>query len=314
MKTMRDFKKIISFIALVLFCINVHATNFLVNDGDSFLPKDWAIGSMSYKEVAAKLGYNQNQFFIYRDRVKSPKINFVIISILEGKVLFLDVNDGINFISKNELSNYLVNFHYNAEMDDLRYLGKLEKAISNIEDNYSLDYVSRALKINVPESCSDTSLVDIKNKLKYVFKDKRLISFTTTDGLGKWARFYKKGNYYPVVEKYAKLYWKNNNEKIIWELNTICDALAKIPSGFDNEYCGRFGENGGDTFNAKVMTVALYGDNDISEKELIDITHNKVRRDGKMTYYGKNCTRYFYKDFYFLFDEKGKLYKVIDNR
>jgi hypothetical protein len=114
------------------------------------------------------------------------------------------------------------------------------------------------------------------------------------------------------MEKYAKNYWGTNQDKIIWELNTQSDAWSKIPSLFQNNYCYLFSENNGEVCNAKIMNITLYGDTSITENEFKDITHNKAKFDGILTYYGKRCRRYSYMDYYFLFEEDGTFYKVVE--
>lgn len=50
----------------------------------------------------------------------------------------------------------------------------------------------------------------------------------------------------------------------------------------------------------------------LDEQSFKDITHNKAKFDGVMSYYGKDCRRYSYGDFYFLFNQRGEFYKVVE--
>lgn len=303
-------KKIFLILLLSVLYQQMYA-KYLIREGDKFVPKEWANSGLSLNDVAEHLGYTQSQFFFYFDDNKNVAgIRSVMMKIITSYVLFLDVEDNVSIVTESQVKEFLSDFNYEKRITSYNYYDILQKSVES--KDFSLKFMVDALGINCSENCTDTIINDSDRKYKYVFKNGILAEFIPTDGLGRWARYYQEGNYFSDMEAWAKSYWKTNKEKIIWELNTECNAWAKIPSGLNSKYCYMFAENNGEICNAKVMAIALYGDTDINEQGFKDITHNKAKFDGAMSYYGKNCNRYSYGDFYFLFNQKGEFNKVVE--
>lgn len=302
-------KRLVILFTLSLFSQFINA-KYLICENGEYVTKEWANDDLSFNDVASHLGYTSEQYFTYRDRKIDSPIRFVMMELITSKIIFLLVNDGGAKISQNDVDYYLKNYSYKEMIRPHDYADRIQSGVDS--HNFSIRFFIRTLGIDCDENCKDTTIVDNQNQYKYIFKDGILFDFVPTDGLGRWARFYKDGNYFPIMKEYAESYWKGNKKKVIWEINIQSNALAKIPKGFDNDYCYLFAEYDDRVFNAKIMNVALYGDTDLTEQEFVDITHNSAKNDGLMSYYGKNCKRYCYKDFYFLFDSKGKFYKVVE--
>lgn len=303
-------KKIFVLFMLSLIINNADAKIF-IHEGHNYVEKEWAKDSVPSNVFEEHLGYLSSQYFWYKDfDNESTSIISTYHKLGTAEILFVETEDDVMSLTESEVNDYILNFDYNKRITAFDYARIIDEACNN--KNFTLRFMTEILSMKYIENCKDTMLIDKKNKYKYIFENGILVNAIPTDGLKAWARSYQDCDYFKIMKEYAKSYWKNNNDKIIWELNTQCDAWAKIPSGFTNKFCYLFAEYETKICNAKIMNVALYGDTNINEQELKDITHNKVRFDGEKTYFGKYCKRYSYKGYYFLFDRNGKFYKVME--
>lgn len=282
---------------------------YYIQENNTWKTKVFSEGE-KYSDVLEKLGYNKDMY--RRQTYLDDKEIFygVFRQIFTGKIILIYPEKTGSKFSMQLLSD--INANYKLDLENKMYSEKiLTKGCEN--GTLSIEYLKEVMSI------PNTSVVktgDLKSeKFGYIlsFKNGLLTSFKTVDGLGYWARFYKDQDYFKVMKKYAEDYWGKNNPKVIWEINTQCDARAKIPGDFDNEDCGIFSENNGTICNAKIMIMAFYDDTDITENDFKAITHNKARFKGVTEILSKKVRKYVYMHYQFFFNLDGSYNSCLVN-
>lgn len=307
MKSMKGIFMLVIYLSSITSFAQTQYNNFIKKNGE-WIKTDMHVYGDSACQV---LGYTQEMFRRQSGRHGESHIESIYRKLFSGDIIVVTTMSDVDIITDNNINLYGAKYDQKSENRAINTEDILQRGIE--KRTLTLPFLCEVM--DIPYSNFETDNVTLTStKYKYIltFEKGILVNYKPSDGLGKWARYLQEGQYFSKMEKYAKNYWGTNQDKIIGELNTQSDAWSKIPSLFQNNYCYLFSENNGEVCNAKIMNITLYGDTSITENEFKDITHNKAKFDGILTYYGKRCRRYSYMDYYFLFEEDGTFYKVVE--
>lgn len=308
MKSMKSYFALIFCLSAITSVAQTQYNNFVKKNG-AWIKTDIHV----YGDSACRvLGYTKEMFHRQSGRHGESRIESIYRKLFSGDIIVVTTMSDVEIITDNNIQLYGAKYDQNTENRAINTEEILQRGIE--KKTLTLPFLCEVMEIPYSDyETDDVTLTSTKYKYILTFEKGILVNFKPSDGLGKWARYLQEGPYFLKMERYAKSYWGTNQEKIIWELNIQSDAWSKIPSMYQNDYCYLFSENNGEICNAKIMNIALYGDTNITENEFKDISHNKAKFDGILTYYGKRCRRYSYMDYFFLFEDNGTFYKVVKN-
>lgn len=259
----------------------------------------------SIRDILKTLGYESNMYYSYFDLEKNSDINLVCFKILTSDVICVFTKEHVLDIREQDVKAYLSNFDFSHEYATYKREDNLKEGIE--KKNLSIEFLAEALEIPYSKSTTDTMLICNKFNYNLYFKEGYLSKFESSDGYNSSAKEFKEKNieYFKKMKLLAQEYWGNDKESIINELNTQCEALYKIPDGFQNEYLNRFSQKYG-CFNFKIVSVLYYEDN-ISLREFKDICHNEIKFVSTEIIDGYDVYVYEYKKALFIFLKDGTL-------
>ncbi len=248
-------KKLTISLFLIFGITNLALTQIFIPEGEMFVEKKITLEKQTLSNIAKSLGYNPEQFYIYSDYYDNEKIIWAVaFKSFTDKIIFVAVNNELKTLTKEMVDKYLINYNFSKEFDSYDIEATLNDGISN--KSLTSEFLSDVFNIQVIKN-GEMNATSIGYKL--VLKDGYLISYSTSDGLNKWARDWKE-NYPNTFEKYkiaAEKYWGNKSIEVINEINTQADAFVKTPSGMQNEFIDLHRTNE-ETINFKMLLVSHY--------------------------------------------------------
>ncbi len=276
------------------------SSGIFIPNGDQFSELTDYIGEGSINDITIHLGYHPDQTKVYfGDFDQNFDVVDVIIEIFSCNIVFVLTKDTVTKLDKSKVDYFLRDFDYDSEFDSYDIDSIFQTGIENM--SLSIEFLTRVLNINNAEP---NGVFYAKSLDLYLsFKDGLLIDFRSTDGLSKWARYYKQLNpdFIFNIEKTAMKFWGVEKSKIINEINIQCDALASVPEGFKNEFIQLHETNFGST-NYFMLLVCHY-EHEISLSQFIEINHGRYK-----TYTSSNSVIKFGLDrFIYEFSVDGSL-------
>lgn len=251
-------KKKILFLFISILTFNIiHSKVFIPKDG-RFIEKQLVLKKETALNIANSLGYNSEQFYgHFNFKSKNKDIVFVGFKIFTDEIIFVWTKNSINNLKTSSVNEFLSNFDMKKEFDAYRIEGVLEDGIKN--KSLTATFLSEIFNLENPGLNGILNATIIGYKIE--FKQGIINKFYPSDGLNKWAKQWK-FNFPELYNSYrnaAQKYWKDDENKIIEEINIQADAYANTPQGFANEYINSYSTLEG-TVNFKMLMVAHYND------------------------------------------------------
>jgi len=293
-------------ITVIFLCISLYNYGkvFIPQNG-GFVEKAINIEIESINNIAKYLGYNTEQFYTYMNfKSNIEDIIAVVFKSFTDEIICIVTNDSIENLSSDRVNKYLSEFDLKKEFNSYQIESTLNDGITN--KSLTGDFLADVLKTDVPEP--NGTIFTSRIGLKIEFAQGIIKSFSSSDGLNKWARSwkYEQPELFESYEKAAQKYWGNNIEKIINEINIQADAWSNIPNGFQNEYVDFYRTDEG-TINFKMLLVSNYNE-PITLKEFKEINSGRYQlMDEFNTPEGYKRTTYRLIYTFYTFSQDGKL-------
>ena len=197
----------------------------------TFIPKDDSferleLDTISFDKTSEHFGYHPDQLRLYSDY---QDFSFVWI----GYKIFTD--EIIHIAARHEaLTSEIVERYtvdYSAKYDSADVEDILDRGIEN--ESLTSEYLSDVLKLGKVDP--NGSVVSAFIGYELTFLDGKLIGYSATDGLNKWAKLIKKTNPKLFSSYVIAIRKRGGTEEMVREeINAQCDAFATIPQGLLN--------------------------------------------------------------------------------
>jgi len=238
------------------------------------------ISNRSITGIAKHLGYHPDQIHTFGgyDEAES-KIIFVVLEVFSMNVIFALTENSVLHLSENEVNDFIKDFDYNFEYKSTMVEDTLLSGIEN--KSLKIGFLCRIFDIE--HKLWEDQILFEKIGVHAFFVNGYLAAFRLVDEeLGKWARYFKGLNPsgFSDYAEVAKLYWKDDYDKITYELNAQFEAWADSPKATNDEHIPlhttRFG-----TINFVMLLVCHYGKHiDIEQFEVIN--HQGIKKYQKV--------------------------------
>lgn len=281
-----------------LFGGNKQSSGLFIPDNSGFKELTDEIPIKSINAISEHLGYHPDQVYSYYEGQESKSdISNVIVEVFSRNIVFVLTKDTVTKLDKKRVDNYLRNFTVKNVFNSYTSESILEDGIEN--KSLKIGFLARVLNIEDPEQ---NGMIFVESLGLYLFFiDGYLVNFQSSDGLNEWAKFWKdrNTNLFSSYEKTAKLYWGNDINKVIEEINIQADSWAKIPQAMDNEYITLHKTKFG-TVNFTMLLVCHYN-HGLSFYDFTTINHGRYKEIG--------VGKYKVDKFAYEFSEDGVLLK-----
>jgi hypothetical protein len=277
--------------------------------GKIFIPKENKFEELKYTsanftitEIIEYLGYHPTQIYPYWGDYKGKeKIHFIAFEIFSTNISFIITKRNTRNVNEKDLQFFLRNFKFEEEFDSLSVKDILIKGIE--EKSLKVEFIRKVLELNA--ILVNEEYYAQKIGVFLFFINGLLISFKLDNDLNEWARYYKNLNP-KIISNYAreaKIYWNDDYDRIFFEVNSQCEAIANVPNDFINEYKDLHKTKDGN-INFFMLLVCHYG-------KIINIDEFKTINKGRFETIQPN--KFELGKFIYEFDENGIIENIYRN-
>lgn len=251
--------------------------------------------------IAKHLGYHEDQIHtLYNYNEGKSIIDTVVVEVFSTNIIFVLTKSSVLHLSENEVNDFMKDFDYNFEYENIRIKEILLSGIKN--KSFKIGFLCRIFGID--SNLWDDSMYFGKIGVHAFFVNGHLVAFKFEDEeLGEWARYVKKANpdAFTDYTKVAKLYWKEDYDKITFEINTQFEAWANTPDATKNQYV-TLHTTKFNTINFVMLLVCHYQKH-IDIEEFKTINHGRYKKISE----SEGLTTYECGNFIYDFDGEGFL-------
>ena len=265
------------------------------------LPDD-EVGGLSLNAVAEYLGYNTDQVTtILGDFESNFQVKNVCVEIFTHNVVYVMADSTQGPLKKMKVDFFLSRHPIKDVFTSYEVNDILENGIKN--ETLTASYLAKVLN---NKDIADNGIFYISSLGLYlIFSNGLLDDFQSADGLGIWAKNWKRINPQMLTdyEEDAKLYWGNNAKKILNEVNAQATGWASIPDANRNEFVPLHTSFKG-LINYVMIQVCHY-DKSMTFDEFDDINHGRYQEVVEEIDLGTKT--YTLNLFTYVFDKEGTL-------
>jgi hypothetical protein len=273
-----------------------------VSDTNGFKKLTSIPSNASANAICEHLGHHPDQVSFEFDSGIESDYYIVGFEIFSKNILFVSAKEGVESVDASKLTTFVKKRTEKELYNSL----DAESILSEGIDNKSLSsaFLGRVLAIKDVEL--DGVFFVEKLGMYLYFSNGYLVDFQASDGLKKWAKYWRQLN--PNIingyETEAKKYWGNDQKRVLHEVNVQADALADLPMNMDNEFIPlHTNKNGLVNFR---MLLACHHDRPISLTNFLAINHGRYQ---ELPSQGK----YRLDRFDYLFSNDGALIQAVQN-
>jgi hypothetical protein len=274
-----------------------------------FIPKENKFEKLDYKssgfsinDIIYHLGYHPTQIHSYfGDYKNKKKIHVIGFEIFSDNIIFILTKNGTKYLKLRDIELFLKRFKFEDMFDSIEIKDTLLKGIE--ERTLKFDFLNKVL--NLKNTLTDGEVYAEKIGVFLFFIEDYLVSFKFDNDLAEWTRYFKNLN--PgIISNYAKeakIYWNDDYDKIFYEVNSQCDALANVPYTFSNEFINLHKNKYGN-INFFMLLVCHYG-------KIINIDEFKTINKGRFESIQSN--KFELGKFVYEFDKNGIIENIYRN-
>lgn len=201
---------------------------------NTFIPYSGSPKTNSINGIANDLGYNNEQFYVFRDfQNDSTIVEMIAFEFYTRNVLFVFTKKPVSKLKVTDVLNFSQSYIFAEIYDAAELQHTFDEAIEN--QSFSADFLSSKFGVKIEDN--GIQFVPEINYILY-FKDGFLCDYQRSDGLNEAANYFKThaSSRYNIIESHAKKYWGNDLVNIQQEINTQCDALYRLPDVTSNPF------------------------------------------------------------------------------
>lgn len=232
---------------------NLHS--IFTRDDNRWISLDGDMADDSFNGIARHLGYNEEQFHMLLCEEGSQYAG-IAFKVFTRDPLFICTRTAVSQIDDSELQKCLSAINWDFEYGSFT----VENILSRGIENQSLDITFLSSVLNFTHDDTTGIFLSERLGLFLYFRDGILESYTSSDGLGKSAKWLKRVNK-DLLDDYGRVamkYHHSDIRKAIFEVNMQAQAMTAIPNATNNLYCSNhLTENG--LVNYYNLNVAHYG-------------------------------------------------------
>lgn len=271
---------------------------------NKFIPYSGNPKTNSINGIGNDLGYNNEQFYIFRDfQNDSPIVEMVAFEFYTRNVLFVFTKQPVSKLKITDVLNFSQRYIFSEIYDAAEFQHTFDEAIKNM--SFSADFLSS--KFGVKFEDNGIQFVPEINYLLY-FKDGFLCDYQRSDGLNEAANYFKTHtpSRYNLIESHAKKYWGNDLVSIKEEINIQCDALYRLPDVAANPFISLHELTDG--WVNYFMLLVTHHNEPINKEKFLKVNHGRIVNGAEQ----ENV--YIVGKFTYIFNENGDLKSFFKNK
>jgi hypothetical protein len=268
----------------------------------------------SFDGLYRQLGYHRDQLHPYIMGYEGKNYDFeiheVMVEIFTKNIVLVNTGKKVTKIDKEQVNYFLRDFDYDVEYHPCNIPSILETGIQS--KSLSIEYLTRILNLvnSEPNGVAFAKALG----LNLYFNNGILVNFQPPESFNMKAWEWKQlaPDTFLKYENEARLYWGNNRNKIINELNIQAEALDKVPDGVKNKFVD-FHRTKFRLINFLMLLVCHYNYK-ITLPEFLEINHGRYEEVNQSFSYRSDIKKYRLGLFTYEFLTDGILHNFYLNK